>query len=235
MPRRPLPENWPGSPPPQGRRNQQLWEATRNLYNLVATDALDDHQVHQGLLQAVDRSGLLRDEPRQTQRTLTSSRQIAWPTPTQHPIAPAPTPPMLRHLHQPEPKASGPRIGASLKVATAKVERATERGSGDGAQARERAAERSGDHRPRQGSGDPALAGSSSGGAEPAREPEVQRRAVALGPRAYLSVSAGQGRTGQLRVDQGGRVGHRSGAIVLLLNALLFPVGKGSVSATRMG
>jgi hypothetical protein len=129
---------------PQGRRNQQLREATRNLCNLVATDALDDHQVHQGSLQAVDRSGLLRDEPRQTQRTLTSSRQIAWP-PTQHPIAPAPTPPMLRHLHQPEPKASGPRIGASLKVATAKVERATERGSGDGAQARERAAERSGD------------------------------------------------------------------------------------------
>jgi Bifunctional DNA primase/polymerase, N-terminal len=47
---------------PRGQRNQRLWEAARNLYNLVATGALDDQQVHQGLLQAAERSGLLGGE-----------------------------------------------------------------------------------------------------------------------------------------------------------------------------
>ena len=61
---------------PQGQRNQRLWEAARNLYNLVATGALDDQQVHQGLLQAAERCGLLGDEPRQTHRTLASGRQV---------------------------------------------------------------------------------------------------------------------------------------------------------------
>jgi hypothetical protein len=69
---------------PQGQRNQQLWEAARNLYNLVAAGALDDHQVHQGLLQAAERCGLLADEPRQTHRTLASGRQVglAHPRPS---------------------------------------------------------------------------------------------------------------------------------------------------------
>jgi Bifunctional DNA primase/polymerase, N-terminal len=61
---------------PRGQRNQQLWEAARNLYNLVAGGVLDDHQVHQGLLQAAERCGLLTDEPHQTQRTLASGRQV---------------------------------------------------------------------------------------------------------------------------------------------------------------
>jgi hypothetical protein len=61
---------------PHGHRNRQLWESARNLYNLVATGALDHHQVHQGLLQAAERCGLLGDEPRQTQRTLASGRQV---------------------------------------------------------------------------------------------------------------------------------------------------------------
>jgi hypothetical protein len=61
---------------PRGQRNQQLWEAARNLYNLVAGGVLDDHQVHHGLLQAAERCGLLTDEPRQTQRTLASGRQV---------------------------------------------------------------------------------------------------------------------------------------------------------------
>jgi hypothetical protein len=60
----------------RGQRNQQLWEAARNLYNLVAAGALDDQQVHQGLLQAAERCGLLGDEPRQTHRTLASGRRI---------------------------------------------------------------------------------------------------------------------------------------------------------------
>jgi hypothetical protein len=55
---------------PVGRRNRQLWESTRNLYNLVATGALDHRQVDQGLLDAAERCGLLAEEPRQTRRTL---------------------------------------------------------------------------------------------------------------------------------------------------------------------
>jgi Bifunctional DNA primase/polymerase, N-terminal len=61
---------------PVGQRNRQLWESTRNLYNLVATGALDHRQVDQGLLEAAERSGLLAEEPRQTHRTLASGRQV---------------------------------------------------------------------------------------------------------------------------------------------------------------
>jgi hypothetical protein len=61
---------------PVGSRNRQLWESTRNLYNLVATGALDHRQVDQGLLQAAERCGLLAEEPRQTRRTLASGRQV---------------------------------------------------------------------------------------------------------------------------------------------------------------
>jgi hypothetical protein len=59
---------------PKGQRNRQLWESTRNLYNLVATGALDHHDVDQGLLEAAERCGLLAEEPRQTRRTLASGR-----------------------------------------------------------------------------------------------------------------------------------------------------------------
>ena len=61
---------------PVGQRNRQLWESTRNLYNLVATGALDHREVDQGLLAAADRCGLLQEEPRQTRRTLASGRQV---------------------------------------------------------------------------------------------------------------------------------------------------------------
>jgi len=89
---------------PQGQRNQQLWEATRNLYNLVATGALDDRQVHQGLLHAAERCGLLAQEPRQTQRTLASGRQIglAHPRPVPDRTHPDPT-----HASPPPPARTG--------------------------------------------------------------------------------------------------------------------------------
>jgi Bifunctional DNA primase/polymerase, N-terminal len=61
---------------PVGQRNRQLWESTRNLYNLVATGALDPREVDQALLAAAERCGLLKDEPRQTHRTLASGRQV---------------------------------------------------------------------------------------------------------------------------------------------------------------
>jgi hypothetical protein len=66
---------------PMGQRNQQLWESARNLYNLVASGALREREVHQGLLEAADSCGLLADEPRQTRRTLASGRQIGMEHP----------------------------------------------------------------------------------------------------------------------------------------------------------
>jgi hypothetical protein len=73
-----------------GQRNRQLWESARNLYNLVATGALDTREVDQGLLAAADRCGLLADEPRQTRRTLASGRQVglAHPGRPAQPISP---------------------------------------------------------------------------------------------------------------------------------------------------
>jgi hypothetical protein len=79
---------------PVGDRNRQLWESTRNLYNLVATGALDHRQVDQGLLAAAERCGLLAEEPRQTHRTLASGRQVGLA----HPGRPAqPTSPERTH------------------------------------------------------------------------------------------------------------------------------------------
>jgi Bifunctional DNA primase/polymerase, N-terminal len=70
---------------PKGSRNQQLWESGRNLFNFVASGALPEREVHQGLLQAADRNGLLQEEPRQTQRTLRSARQAGLAHPRQLP------------------------------------------------------------------------------------------------------------------------------------------------------
>jgi Bifunctional DNA primase/polymerase, N-terminal len=61
---------------PVGQRNRQLWESTRNLYNLVAVGALNQREVDRGLLVAAERCGLLAEEPRQTRRTLASGRQV---------------------------------------------------------------------------------------------------------------------------------------------------------------
>jgi len=91
---------------PVGQRNRQLWESTRNLYNLVATGALIEREVHQGLIAAAERCGLLAEEPRQTRRTLTSGRQVglAHPgrpaSPTSPDRIPA-SPPSLRAVGEP--------------------------------------------------------------------------------------------------------------------------------------
>jgi Bifunctional DNA primase/polymerase, N-terminal len=70
---------------PVGERNRRLWEAGRNLYNLVASGALQDRQVREGLLAAAGRCGLLAEEPRQTRRTLASARQVGLAHPRQVP------------------------------------------------------------------------------------------------------------------------------------------------------
>src|SRR5215207_3303682 len=75
---------------PVGHRNRQLWESTRNLYNLVATGALDPGEVDRGLLQATERNGLLGEEPRQTHRTLASGRQVGLAHPRRPPEHPNP-------------------------------------------------------------------------------------------------------------------------------------------------
>jgi hypothetical protein len=87
-----LPAHW--------RSPAQLWESTRNLYNLVATGALDHREVDQGLLTAAKRCGLLAEEPRQTRRTLASGRQVglAHPGRPRQPTNPErthPSPPAL--------------------------------------------------------------------------------------------------------------------------------------------
>jgi hypothetical protein len=93
---------------PVGRRNRQLWESTRNLYNLVATGALDHRQVDQALLDAAERCGLLAEEARQTHRTLASGRQVGLA----HPGRPAQlTSPERTHPSPPRPaRAAGERI-----------------------------------------------------------------------------------------------------------------------------
>ena len=89
---------------PVGRRNRQLWESTRNLYNLVATGALDQREVHQGLVAAAERCGLLGEEPRQTRRTLASGRQVGLAHP-RHP--PQPTIPEPTHASPAAPLRAG--------------------------------------------------------------------------------------------------------------------------------
>jgi hypothetical protein len=73
--------HWPrsslGSPPPRlGIATASCGSRPRNLYNLVATGALDHRQVDHALLGAAERCGLLAEEPRQTHRTLASGRQV---------------------------------------------------------------------------------------------------------------------------------------------------------------
>jgi hypothetical protein len=94
---------------PVGQRNRQLWESTRNLYNLVATGALHHRQVDHALLAAAERCGLLAEEPRQTHRTLASGRQVGLA----HPGRPRqPTDPERIH---PSPASSARGAGERTK------------------------------------------------------------------------------------------------------------------------
>jgi Bifunctional DNA primase/polymerase, N-terminal len=90
---------------PVGHRNRQLWESTRNLYNLVATGALDHREVDQELLAAAERCDLLAEEPRQTHRTLASGRQVGLA----HPGRPRQPPSPERTHHSPSARAAGER------------------------------------------------------------------------------------------------------------------------------
>jgi hypothetical protein len=95
----------------RGQRNRQLWESTRNLYNLVATGAVDSREVDQGLLEAAERCGLLAEEPGQTHRTLASGRQVG-----------------LAHPGRPAQPTSAERTRASPPSLRTVGDRAKERG-----------------------------------------------------------------------------------------------------------
>jgi len=87
----------------QPGRNEQLWESGRNLFNLVAAGALDEHEVHQRLLDAAERCGLLADEPRQTRRTLASAHVVGLAHPRR---LPDPTRPEPTNQHAPPAPAT---------------------------------------------------------------------------------------------------------------------------------
>ena len=90
---------------PAGHRNRQLWESTRNLYNLVATGTLDHREVDHELLAAAERCGLVQEEPRQTHRTLASGREVGLA----HPGRPRQPPNPERTHPSPPARAAGER------------------------------------------------------------------------------------------------------------------------------
>jgi len=95
---------------PEGERNTRLWESGRNLFNLVAAGELDEREVEQGLLEAAERCGLLRGEPRQTRRTLASARQVGLAHPRHPPHRPAPD--RTNAPHHPASRDQGERTGS---------------------------------------------------------------------------------------------------------------------------
>jgi hypothetical protein len=94
---------------PVGQRNRQLWESTRNLYNLVASGALDPREVDHELLAAAERCGLLAEEPARPAGPWRQAARSAWPTPAAPPSPPAPNAPTPRRRGA--RLASGPRRG----------------------------------------------------------------------------------------------------------------------------
>lgn len=73
---------------PKGRRNDQFWRSARSLYTLVAGGVLDEMEVEHVLRTAAEHCGLLRDEPRSTERTLQSAREAGMAHPRGIPVPP---------------------------------------------------------------------------------------------------------------------------------------------------
>lgn len=88
---------------PKGERNRQLWESARNLYNLVAGGVLAELEVDQAIRHAAAQCGLLSEEPRQTEATLASARQVGLAHPRGAPADASPhRPPLLVPERTPE-------------------------------------------------------------------------------------------------------------------------------------
>ena len=92
---------------PVGQRNRQLWESTRNLYNLVATGALDHREVDQGLLAG--------------RRTLRAARRGAPPDPPHPGLGPPgrpgpPRPPTPAHQPRTHPCLATPACSSGRRA-----------------------------------------------------------------------------------------------------------------------
>jgi hypothetical protein len=70
----------------RGTRNNQLWRSAHNLYQLVAGGVLDEAEVEQALRGAAAQCGLLQEEPRATERTLQSAREVGMAQPRGIPV-----------------------------------------------------------------------------------------------------------------------------------------------------
>jgi hypothetical protein len=81
---------------PAGQRNRQLWESTRNLYNLVATGALDHREVDQGLLRRRTAAGCWPRSPARPAAPWPPAARSAWPIPAAQPSPPPPNAPARR-------------------------------------------------------------------------------------------------------------------------------------------
>jgi hypothetical protein len=71
----------------KGTRNQQLWRSARNLYQLVAGGVFEETEVEAALQRAAAQCGLLHDEPRATERTLKSARDLGLSQPRGIPVS----------------------------------------------------------------------------------------------------------------------------------------------------
>jgi hypothetical protein len=73
---------------PRGTRNEQLWHSAHSLYQLVSGGVLEEAEVERALLHAAGRCGLLQEEPRATERTLRSAREVGMSQPRGIPVPP---------------------------------------------------------------------------------------------------------------------------------------------------
>ena len=133
---------------PVGQRNRQLWESTRNLYNLVATGALDHREVDHGLLQAAaSAAGCWPRSPARPTGPWPPAARSAWPIPAAHDNLPAPNAPMPRRRCRGVRPASGAKEGGDGHGRRRPAGRLTRSGGG----ARRRQAEPAPTHHPQEG------------------------------------------------------------------------------------
>jgi Bifunctional DNA primase/polymerase, N-terminal len=70
----------------RGTRNDRLWRSAHRLYQLVAGGVLEEAEVERALREAAAACGLLEEEPRATERTLQSAREIGMAQPRGIPL-----------------------------------------------------------------------------------------------------------------------------------------------------
>ena len=100
---------------PKGQRNRQLWESTRNLYNLVATGALDPARSTKACSKPPNAMGYWPRSPARPTAPWPPAARSAWPTPAALPT-PAPNAPAPRRPCLCRPPASASRRGVSIDV-----------------------------------------------------------------------------------------------------------------------